>query len=123
MDRFGKRSGLACPDCHGALWEIDEGDLVRYRCHVGHTYTAEFLSVALDENLRRAMGVALRSLEERRALARRLQQQAEKAGQRTLAGSWAERADDAQRELDIIRDSIMRLDELAARQERSRAAE
>jgi two-component system chemotaxis response regulator CheB len=123
MDQFGKRSGFACPDCHGALWEIDEGDLIRYRCHVGHTYTAEFLSVALDENLRRAMSVALRALEERRALAKRLQQQAEKASQRTLAGSWAERADEAQRELDILRDSIMRLDEMAARQERSRAAE
>ena len=76
MDGFGRRSGLACPDCHGAMWEIDEGDLLRYRCHVGHTYTAELMSVALDENLRRAMGSALRALEERRALARKLERQA-----------------------------------------------
>src|SRR5262249_52345675 len=36
MDRIGRRSVLACPDCHGVMWEIDEGELTRYRCHVGH---------------------------------------------------------------------------------------
>jgi len=53
MDRIGRRSVLACPDCQGVMWEIDEDDLFRYRCHVGHTYTAEMMSLALDENLRR----------------------------------------------------------------------
>ena len=123
MDRFGARSGFACPDCHGALWELDEGDLVRYRCHVGHTYTAELLSVALDENLRRAMGVALRTLEERRTLAGRLQHQAERGGLHLLATSWAQRADEAQQELEVIRQSIVRLDKLAASQEHRTAAE
>ena len=41
MDRIGRRSVLACPDCHGVMWEIDEGNLMRFRCHVGHAYTAE----------------------------------------------------------------------------------
>ena len=122
MDRVGRRSGLACPDCHGALWEIDEGDLVRYRCHVGHTYTAELLSIALEENLRRAMGGALRALEERRTLAKGLQQQAERADQRHLAVSWAERADEIQRELEVIRDSVRRLDALGAREGNRKAA-
>lgn len=48
MDRIGRRSVLACPDCHGVMWEIDEDDLVRYRCHVGHTYTAEMMSLAAE---------------------------------------------------------------------------
>src|SRR5262249_11498563 len=26
MDRIGRRSVLACPDCHGVMWEIDEGE-------------------------------------------------------------------------------------------------
>jgi len=41
MDGIGRRSVLACPDCHGVMWEIEEGEVVRYRCHVGHTYSAE----------------------------------------------------------------------------------
>ena len=122
MDHIGQRSGFACPDCHGALWEIDEGELVRYRCHVGHAYTAELLSIALDENLRRAMSSALRALEERRTLAKSLQKQAERASRQHVAASWAQQADDVQRELDIIRRSIQRLDDLAAREENRKTA-
>jgi two-component system chemotaxis response regulator CheB len=69
MDRLGRRSVLTCPDCQGVMWEIDEGDLVRFRCHVGHAYTAELMSLAFDENLRRGLASALRALEERLALA------------------------------------------------------
>jgi two-component system chemotaxis response regulator CheB len=123
MDRVGRRSALACPDCHGAMWEIDESDLVRYRCHVGHTYTAELMNIALDENLRRALGSALRALEERRALARRLERQAGLSGQPHLAANWAQRAEEFQSELDVIRDSVERLDRIRAREEKRAAAE
>src|SRR5262249_34896646 len=34
MDAIGRRSVLACPDCGGVMWEIQEGELTRYRCHV-----------------------------------------------------------------------------------------
>jgi two-component system, chemotaxis family, protein-glutamate methylesterase/glutaminase len=36
MDWLGQRSVLTCPDCGGIMWEIKEGDLSRYRCHIGH---------------------------------------------------------------------------------------
>src|SRR6185437_16516622 len=55
-----------------------EGDLAGYRCHVGHTYTAELMSMALDESLRQGLASALRALEERRALARRPAEQAKR---------------------------------------------
>ena len=87
MDRIGRRSVLACPDCHGVMWEIDEGELTRYRCHVGHAYTAELMALALDENLTRALGSALRALDERSALARKLQKQAEESGRNAAAAS------------------------------------
>jgi two-component system chemotaxis response regulator CheB len=123
MDGVGRRSGFACPDCHGALWEIEEGELVRYRCHVGHTYTAEFMSVALDDNLRRALGSALRALEERRALARKLEAQAEKNDQPHVAASWSKRALEFEQELKVIRTSIERMDRIAASEELKHAAE
>src|SRR5262249_55254456 len=94
MDRIAGRSGFACPDCHGAMWEIKEGELVRYRCHVGHTYAADLMSFALDKNLRRALGSALRALEERRSLARRLETQSQQNNRLGLASSWAKRAEE-----------------------------
>jgi two-component system, chemotaxis family, protein-glutamate methylesterase/glutaminase len=47
MEILGERSVLACPDCHGVLWEIKDGDLTRYRCHIGHAYTDEALELGL----------------------------------------------------------------------------
>lgn len=119
MDGLGPRSVLACPDCGGVMWEIDEDDVVRYRCHVGHTYTAELMSVALDESLRRALASAQRALEERVALARKLYKQAVDSGHRLLAENWSQKAREFEREMDVIRDSIRRVDQLAANSERA----
>ena len=113
MDGIGRRSVLACPDCGGVLWEIDEGELSRFRCHVGHAYTAEMMSLALDENLGRALASAQRVLEERLALAGKLNTEALHAGRTLLAKTWAERVHEFEREMDIIRSSIRRLDRLA----------
>ena len=115
MDRIGRRSVFACPDCHGIMWEIEEGELVRYRCHVGHAYSAEIMSLALDENLKRAFGSALRALDERIALARKLEMQANQSGRSNIAKSWATKALEFEAEANVIRDSIRRTDEIAAR--------
>lgn len=115
MDRFGRRSVLACPDCHGVMWEIDEGDLIRYRCHVGHTYTAELMDVAVDDNLRRALASAIRALEEKVALARKLQKQALDRGHNLVQDTWEERVSEYQHELDIVRDAMLRMELMAAK--------
>ena len=115
MDRIGQRSLLACPDCHGAMWEIQEGDLLRYRCHVGHAYTAELMGLALDETLRRALNSGLRVLDERIALTRKLYQQAAYADRKHLAESWSKKLSECQQEAEILRDAIKRFDHLAAR--------
>jgi two-component system, chemotaxis family, protein-glutamate methylesterase/glutaminase len=122
LDGIGRRSVLACPDCGGVMWEIGEEDLLGYRCHVGHTYTAEVMSLALDENLRRALASALRALEERVALAGKLHRQAVDSGHRLLAQTWAEKASEFEREMDVIRGSIRRMERLAAAAEEPKGA-
>jgi two-component system chemotaxis response regulator CheB len=114
MDRAGQRSVLSCPDCGGVMWEIKEGDTSRFRCHVGHTYNAELMTLALDENLRRALTTAVRALEERATLARKLHSQANASGHSLLAETWEAKAREFEREGDIIRDSTRRMDRLAA---------
>jgi len=115
LDGLGRRSVFTCPDCHGVMWEIDDGDLVRYRCHTGHAFAAEVLNVALDDSFKRGLASALRALEERIALMRRLKGQADHDGHRRLAESWAHRLRDAENEAHVVRSSIRRIGELAAR--------
>lgn len=116
MDRLGRRSVLSCPDCHGVMWEIDEGDLTHFRCHVGHSCTAELMTLALDESLRRALGSAQRALEERVALARKLQHQASDRGQRHLAETWMAKGREYEQEMQIIRDTVRRMEAMTSRE-------
>lgn len=65
----GAPSAFSCPDCHGVLWQIEEGQLERYRCRTGHAYTEESLVAAQNDALEEALWAAYRALRERAALA------------------------------------------------------
>jgi two-component system chemotaxis response regulator CheB len=71
-DRSG--SGYTCPDCQGSLTEIDPAG--RYRCRIGHAWSAQALLAAHDDEFRLALQKALRALDEKAALARKLAAQA-----------------------------------------------
>lgn len=68
----GKPSVFACPECHGVLWAVKDGKLVRYRCRVGHGYTESSLRGELDYASERALWAATRALEEKAAMTRRM---------------------------------------------------
>jgi two-component system, chemotaxis family, protein-glutamate methylesterase/glutaminase len=70
--RAGELTSLTCPECGGTLWEHDEGGLLRFKCHVGHAYSADSLQVSQGQSLEGALWAGLRSLEERADLFRRL---------------------------------------------------
>jgi two-component system chemotaxis response regulator CheB len=65
-------SVYTCPECHGTLWEIDEDEVLRFRCRVGHSYTAETMLEDQTDSLERALWAAVRGLEERADIARRI---------------------------------------------------
>jgi two-component system chemotaxis response regulator CheB len=115
MDRIGRRSVLSCPDCGGVMWEVDDGPVSRFRCHVGHAYTADLMSLALDDSLRRALAMALRVLDERAGLVERLRQQDTDRGRHDLASSWAARGREFQREARVLVEALERLDRMATR--------
>jgi two-component system chemotaxis response regulator CheB len=73
------------------------------------------MSLALDENLTRALGAALRALDKRIAIVEKLEKQASEGGQNQSAKSWARRAREFADQAKVIRDSVKRADEIAAR--------
>jgi two-component system, chemotaxis family, protein-glutamate methylesterase/glutaminase len=110
MDAMGTRSVLTCPDCGGVMWELKDGALSRYRCHIGHAYSEEMIAVGLDDRLERGLVTALRVLNERSAQASKMRQDAQDEGRPELASTWSRKADELQKEADAIRDTIERLD-------------
>lgn len=100
----GQPSVFACPECHGVLWEAKDGTLLRYRCRVGHAYSANSLKGELDQSAERAMWAAMRALEEKAAMTRRLL--ASMKGPKTYLQRLQEQADADAQNAHIIRDMI-----------------
>ena len=99
----GDRSGFSCPDCDGTLFAIGDGELLRYRCRVGHAWSARALSAEQSQTVDRALWMAVRSLEERAALNRQLAERAEERGNILSLNRYLERAAEATGSAAVVR--------------------
>ncbi|HEX2941297.1 MAG TPA: chemotaxis protein CheB, partial [Rhodopila sp.] len=71
-EQLGNLSQFTCPECHGALWEIDDGGPLRFRCHVGHAYNGDTILAAQGKDAETVLWSLLRMHQERAALAHRM---------------------------------------------------
>jgi len=73
--KIGKLSSFSCPECGGSLWEVADGNLLRYRCHIGHAYTADAMLAAESERTEQLLASLLRTHRDRAELVRRMADQ------------------------------------------------
>ena len=57
---LGELSPFTCPECHGVLTRIKEGNISRFRCHTGHGFSMEALMSAITENIEENLYNAMR---------------------------------------------------------------
>lgn len=100
LDELGDRVPLSCPDCGGAVWHLRGSAPPRYRCHIGHAYSEEALADAQVEATEQALVIALRTLEERARLLRRM---ARDDGRSRLGGEYEARAVELEGHADHLR--------------------
>ena len=91
---LGVPSAFVCPECDGTLWELRDGDLLQFRCRVGHVFSAESALVAESDALERALWTALRSLEENAGMARRMARHARERRNDFSAARFDRRTED-----------------------------
>lgn len=102
-DESVQRSVLTCPDCGGVLWELKDGQLIRYRCHTGHVYNAETLLSSYDDEFEKAFWAAIRIMVEKAAISNRLAVNAKEHGNTEREEYYLSMAKEAEDEADKVR--------------------
>jgi len=106
---ISEKSIYACPDCGGGLWEMTKAgndNIIRYRCHIGHSYSEKDLVIKQGEIFESTLWVALRIMEERRNLLLKMENDHVKKGLSIIAKSYKTKADTIQEHVDKMKDVL-----------------
>jgi len=101
---LGEPSNYACPECHGVLLQMKEGDLLRFRCHTGHAYSIESLMSDITAQMDEALWNSIRAFEEGELFIRHMAEHLG-AGEHLQAGTFLQRADDVKRRASLLREA------------------
>jgi two-component system chemotaxis response regulator CheB len=97
---------FTCPDCGGTMWQVDEGPLLRFRCHVGHTFGPEALLALKSEEIEAALWSCVRLLTERATLTRQLATRTTANGNGGRARRAEEQAELNERHARVVRELL-----------------
>ncbi|TLX08274.1 chemotaxis protein CheB [Rhizobium sp. MHM7A] len=106
LRKIGSPTALTCPDCHGVLSEVRGSRPLRFRCQIGHAFTADVLASHIDE-LDEAIRVAMRIMEERLTLVERMARDARDTGRTAVAELYEARASEYRRYSETLRDAAL----------------
>jgi two-component system chemotaxis response regulator CheB len=100
-----KLTTFVCPDCQNALVSIQEGQMIPFRCHTGHAFTANTLlgsiTTAVDEKLLQV----IHSLEETTVLLNRIGDYFNKMGNAQTCKQFKDRANKIARRTALLQEA------------------
>lgn len=104
---LGAVSKYTCPDCHGVLVQIEEGSIVRFRCHTGHSFSLQTLIAEVNEAIDNGLWDTLRAVEERVMLLHQMADLARSSGAVSDADRLHALADETEKRLQPLRDLVL----------------
>lgn len=112
-EQDGTPSVFSCPECGGVLWEMQDGEILRFRCRVGHAFSTESMFAQQSEALETALSVTLKTLQESADLSRRMAQQAHLRGQKRLASRFEAKLQEAEQRIALIKRALIKSETFA----------
>jgi len=109
---LGTLTPYACPDCHGVLLAIADGDIIRYRCHTGHAHSADSLLATITEHIEDTLWNAIRGVEESILLLNNLGDHYADKNQPKLAAMYFKKAQEAGSRAEIMRQTVFNHEQL-----------
>lgn len=109
---FGELTPYTCPECHGVLSRLYNGDLIRYRCHTGHSYTIDALMASLTEKVEDSLYSAIRGMDETIILLNHLGDHYAEANRPRLAALYFKKAKQVEERSALVRKAVMAHEQL-----------
>jgi two-component system, chemotaxis family, protein-glutamate methylesterase/glutaminase len=103
---FSRPVALSCPACGGVMSQIERQPPLRFRCQVGHAYTAEALATEKEGTVDEAVRVALRIMEERAVLTNKMADDARRSGRVAAAQSYEARCEESRGYAETLRRAV-----------------
>jgi two-component system chemotaxis response regulator CheB len=103
---IGELSPYTCPECHGVLSAIKEGNRVRYRCHTGHAFSADTLLAMLTENIEESLWTAIRSIQESTMMLSQLGDHFAQINKPEVAARYFQKAKEAEERANKVREVV-----------------
>jgi two-component system chemotaxis response regulator CheB len=108
LAQIAEPAALTCPSCGGVLSVLKADRPLRFRCQVGHAYTADALAKEQEGRVDEALRVALRIIEERAELVHRMAEDAKHRGRLAVAQTYRARALEYREYADMIRRVVLK---------------
>jgi two-component system, chemotaxis family, protein-glutamate methylesterase/glutaminase len=108
-EEMAELTPLTCPECGGTLWHRDDYGAERYRCRVGHAFSADGLMLGKQTALESALWAAIVALEERAEVSRRIARRLELAGRSARLARYRADSAAAEQRAGVLRDLIREL--------------
>ncbi len=110
---MGVLTPFTCPECHGALVQLIEGKIIRFRCHTGHAYTISSLLAEVSETVEDTLWQAMRGLEEATMLLNKVADLYESNGDKHDAAIFHKKAKVIADRARVIHDAIFEQEPLS----------
>ena len=109
---LGEFSQYACPECYGVLSAIKDGNIIRYRCHTGHAYSADSLLASITEGIEDTLWSAIRGVEESIILLNNLGDHYAEKNQPKMAAMYFKKAGEADGRAKLVRKAVLNHEQL-----------
>lgn len=111
---LGELSPFTCPDCHGVLTELREGNLRRFRCHTGHSFTSDSLLATITEGIEDSLWNTIRNIDESILLLNHMGDHFADVNVPRLAALYFRKAQEAKERNELVRKAVLSHEQLSA---------
>ncbi len=104
---MGELTPFTCPECHGVLAKLKDGNISRFRCHTGHAYSGDVLMASIAENIEASLYNAMRGIDESIMLLNHIGDHFAEANQPKVAAEYFKKATEAKSRSELVRKAVL----------------